>query len=52
MQLTSRPEDETSFSLSDLKPSELELIAALLCNVKLGRGWTYREAAVSLLTKI
>lgn len=50
--ISSRPGEESVLALDDLVPAELELITALLCNVKLGRGWPYRDAALSILTKI
>ncbi len=51
--ISSRPEeDEDPFVLDDLVPEELELICALLYNVRLGHSSPYRAAASSLLNKI
>ena len=50
---SSRPtENEDPFVLDDLVPAELELIAALLCNVRLGNHSVYAQAAFSLMEKI
>lgn len=51
--ISSRPdEEEGTLSLHALSDDELELIAALICTVRLGRGNKYREAAFDLITKI
>jgi hypothetical protein len=51
--LSSRPViNEDPLVLEDLVPAEVELISALLCTVRLGRGNPYREAAFSLMQKI
>jgi len=54
---SSRPDEdddlEDTFSLEDLVPDELELIAALLYNCTLGSGVSpYRDAAYNLMNKI
>lgn len=51
--LSSRPsENEDPFVLNDLSPTELELIAALLCNVRLGNHSVHATAAFTLMEKI
>lgn len=51
--LSSRPsENEDPFVLNDLSPTELELIAALLCNVRLGNHSVHAAAAYTLMEKI
>jgi hypothetical protein len=51
--LSSRPsENEDPFVLNDLSPTELELIAALLCNVRLGNHSAHATAAYTLMEKI
>lgn len=51
--ISSRPEEnEDPFVLDDLVPTELELICALLYNVRLGTKSQYKVAATNLLNKI
>ena len=49
--LSSRPDEKTT-TIDALSPHELELIAALLCQVKLGFGSPYKMAAMTLIDKI
>jgi hypothetical protein len=46
--LSSRPQ----ISTTNFTTEENELIAALMCIVKLGVGFKYREAALSVMTKL
>jgi hypothetical protein len=41
-----------SLTFDDLTDAELELISALVYNVRLGKGSIYREAAYDLMNKI
>jgi hypothetical protein len=51
--ISSRPdEEEGTLSLHALSVEELELISALVCCIRLGRGNKYREAAFQLIDKI